>query len=303
MLFFISYGRTILKPLMAERRLSVSVMVPVVLVWLKCLTKSTPIVLTKQVHGCSMLTVAENMLVFGSDICNAFAEAPPPKQGFNIQPDCAFNEWWENHKGNPPIPPGHVIPVLSTMQGHSELPRLWEKHTDVILQELGLTPTTHEPCLCSGTIDGKRIVFMRQVDNFAISAPNQRTADILMDMLDEKLTMPIKQQGLLDMFNGVDVVQTKHYIKIDCHTYINKFCSKYLNTWLNKVPLTENCPTPLSSNPTWLKQFNAAIGPNNPKEQAALKALMQIKYHGGVGELIWAMTACRPNIAFTSVKL
>jgi hypothetical protein len=95
------------------------------------------------------------------------------------------------------------------MQEHPELPRLWEKHADAILWELGLTPTTHEPCLYSGTIDRKRIVFMCQVDDFALGAPNQRTANILINMLDQKLTMPIKQQGLLDMFNGVNVVQTK----------------------------------------------------------------------------------------------
>ncbi len=70
---------------------------------------------------------------------------------------------------------------------------------------------------------------MCQVDNFEIAAPNQRTADILLNMLDKKLTMPIKCQGLLDMFNGVDVVQMKNYVKIDCHTYIDKFCLKYLD--------------------------------------------------------------------------
>ena len=72
------------------------------------------------------VAAAENLLVFGSNVCNAFAEAPPPKQGFYIRPDRAFNEWWENYKGNPPIPPGHVILVLSAMQGHPESPRLWE---------------------------------------------------------------------------------------------------------------------------------------------------------------------------------
>jgi hypothetical protein len=30
---------------------------------------------------------------------------------------------------------------------------------------------------------------------------------------------------------------------------------------------------------------------------------MQIKHKGGAGELIWAMTTCRPDIAYTSVKL
>jgi hypothetical protein len=95
---------------------------------------------------------------------------------------------------------------------------------------LTLTLTVHEPCLYFGLIDGKRIVFKRQVDDFAIAAPNQCTADILLNMLDEKLTMPIKQQGLLGMFNGIGIVQTKHYIKIDCHTYVDKFYEKYLDT-------------------------------------------------------------------------
>ena len=30
---------------------------------------------------------------------------------------------------------------------------------------------------------------------------------------------------------------------------------------------------------------------------------MQIGYRSGVGELIWAMTTCRPDLAFASVKL
>jgi hypothetical protein len=40
------------------------------------------------------ISVAENLLVFGADVSNAFSEAPPPKQGFYIQPDRAFEEWW-----------------------------------------------------------------------------------------------------------------------------------------------------------------------------------------------------------------
>jgi hypothetical protein len=42
---------------------------------------------------------------------------------------------------------------------------------------------------------------MRQVDDFAIAAPNERTSDILLDMIDEKLSIPLKRQGLLDMYN------------------------------------------------------------------------------------------------------
>jgi hypothetical protein len=79
------------------------------------------------------IATAENLVVYDADVCNAFAEAPPPKQGFYVRPDRAFSEWWVNHKKRPTIPDGHVIPVLSAMQGHPESPHLWEKHADQIL--------------------------------------------------------------------------------------------------------------------------------------------------------------------------
>ncbi len=138
------------------------------------------------------VAAAENLLVFGVDVSNAFAKSPPPKQGFFICPDRAFTEWWVKHKNLLPIPPGHVIPILSTMQGHPESPRLWEKHADKILREIGLTPTVHEPCLYSGNINGQRVLFMQQVDDFAIAAPDAHTSDILMDMIDDRLKIPIK---------------------------------------------------------------------------------------------------------------
>jgi hypothetical protein len=101
------------------------------------------------------ISAAENLLIFGADVSNAFAEAPPPKQGFYIHPDRVFCEWWVNHKKHPPIPKGVVIPILSTMQGHPESPHLREKHANAILCKCGLVPTVHEPCLYSGSVKGK----------------------------------------------------------------------------------------------------------------------------------------------------
>jgi len=100
------------------------------------------------------VSAAENLLIYGADVSNAFAEAPPPKQGFFIHPDRA----WNNHKKRPPIAEGDVIPILSAMQGHPESPRLWEKHADAILRECGLIPTVQEPCLYSGMINGQHVI-------------------------------------------------------------------------------------------------------------------------------------------------
>ncbi len=68
------------------------------------------------------IAAAENLVVYGADVSNAFAEAPSPKQGFYIRPDKVFNEWWSVHKQRPAIPHGHMIPILLAMQGHPESP-------------------------------------------------------------------------------------------------------------------------------------------------------------------------------------
>ena len=196
-----------------------------------------------------------------------------------------------------------MIPVLSAMQGHPESPRLWEKHADAILRELGLTPTTHEPCLYSGVIDGKRVILMRQVDDFAIAAPDAHTADLLLDMLDDKLSIPIKRQGHIDMYNGVDVLQTRHYIRLSCTSFIEKISEKYLATWMKHLYAPSTRPTPLPTDAPWWKEFNKAIGDPDKKCQALLEKEMQMSYRAGVGELIWAMTTCRPDLAFASIKL
>jgi hypothetical protein len=234
---------------------------------------------------------------------NAFAEAPPPKQGFFIRPDRAFNEWWTQHKNRPPLEQGYVIPILSAMQGHPESPRLWEKHADTILREVGLTPTVHKPCLYSGTINNQRILFMQQVDDFAIAAPDEQTSEILMDLIDDKLTIPIKRQGYLDMYNGIDVLQTQHYIKLSVTTFIEKVFEPYFKTWMKMCYPMSNRATPLPSDQQWLRKFNAAIGDPDPKVQAQLAKSMQLTYRSGVGKLIWAITTCRPDLAYTSIKL
>ncbi len=77
------------------------------------------------------------------------------------------------------------------MQGHPESPRLWEKHADKILWEIGLIPTVHKPCLYLGTINRQRVLFMQQVDDFAIAEPDAKTSDILMDLINYRLKIPI----------------------------------------------------------------------------------------------------------------
>jgi hypothetical protein len=64
----------------------------------------------EQTSACLFYAVAsaKNLLIFGADILNAFAEAPPPKQPFFIRLDAAFCKWWTKHLKQDPIQPGQM---------------------------------------------------------------------------------------------------------------------------------------------------------------------------------------------------
>lgn len=256
-------------------------------------------------HTCSRLfyaiAAAENLMLYGADVSNAFAEAPPPKQGFYIRPDSAFKAWWTIHKGRPPIPPNHVIPILSAMQGHPEAPRLWEKHADRILRLIGLNPTIHEPCLYSGIVANQRVLLLRQVDDFAVATSSESTACRVFDLIDEHLTIPLKRLGLISLFNGLDIAQSRHYIKISCRTYIERICEKYLDGWLSKQHIAHR-PTPLPQTDSFIKSFLSATGDTSDTLQAKLSSAMGVKYRNVLGELIFALVTCRPDISYAVVK-
>ncbi len=105
------------------------------------------------------------------------------------------------------------------------------------------------------------------------------------------------------MFNGIDITQTRDYIKILCKSFIDKCCEKHLASWMSSYLMAAACPMPLPCNPNWFKKSNAAIGDPDPKKQADLAKSMHISYRSGVGELIWAMNTCPPDLTHASIKL
>ena len=242
---------------------------------------------------------AENLVIYGSDASNAFAEASPPRQGINLHTDRSFREWWV-WKGRPPLPDGYVVPLKSAMQGHPEAPRLWERHIDKILRSIGLVPTIHEPCLYSGIINGKRVLLLRQVDDFATASSDAATCDKVLDLIDVHLKIPLKRLGLVDTYNGVNIVQTKNFIKISCESYIDKICAKHLGSWMKAFVVPPRNPTPLPTTSGFMKSFLAAEG--SPDTQVDLEKRMQLSYRSGVGELIYALVTCRPDISHAVVR-
>lgn len=242
----------------------------------------------------------EGLIAIGADVTNAFAEAPPPKAPLYLYIDEAFREWWTEHLGNPPIPAEcNVVRVHNAIQGHPESPRLWEKHIDKILQRLGLRPTTHEPCLYSGLIQAERVLFLRQVDDFAIAAATQQLALHVIQQVNQHMRIEVKQLGIIERFNGVDVHQTRYFIKLTCEKYLFNMLKHH--DWLETIP--HQNPIPLPSEPKYITKLEQAATPTTVAEKDCLRQQMGFNYRQVIGEIIYPMMKCRPDIAFHATKL
>ena len=215
-------------------------------------------------------TAIHNFIVIGADASNAFAEAPPPKAPLYVTIDQPYREWYK-HKfpDKPAIPQNAVLQVKGALQGHPESARLWAKLIDKIIQNLGLQPTTHEPCLYS-TDDynntGKRVLFLRQVDDFAIACEDTQTAKDIIKAINDKMTIDVKELGMMSRFNGVDVQQSKHFVKLFNSTYIDKIMT--CHEWIHQEPIA-NVPTPMHADPKYIRKLELA----EPADPTTLKSL------------------------------
>ena len=245
----------------------------------------------------------EGMLVTGADASNAFAEAPAPKAPLYVWVDDQYREWWES-KGNPKIPPGYVLPVRHALQGHPESPRLWAKTIDKIIQDkVHLKPTTHEPCLYHGHVNNEKVYLLRQVDDFAVAAHSQETAKQVIDIISQNLSVPMHNLGILSRFNGVDVTQAQSYIKISNKTYISKVLESYEWTADTKSPTHM---TPMRDDAAYLRRLDTELGPDylkDKEEHDKLEKSMGFRYRKLLGELLFCMVTCRPDISFAVIKL
>ena len=146
----------------------------------------------------------------------------------------------------------------------------------------------------------KRVLFLRQVDNFAIACETKELANQVVNDIDSKMSIKIKELGLVSRYNGVDVQQTKHYIKIHNTTYIIKLIDNH--SWLQQEPSLGQFPLPINPDPKYHHQLEMAE-PLTEEEKQTVESEMGFKYRQAVGKLIYAMVTCRPDISFAIIKL
>jgi hypothetical protein len=96
--------------------------------------------------------------------------------------------------------------------------------TDLVRTGLLYTVTAVQvgPRLVPDTIDGKVVLLCRQVDAIAVACSDHTVAQDWVDSI--KGSGPIKSQGILSSFNGIDVDQRREYVKIPCQSYLTHVC-------------------------------------------------------------------------------
>ena len=123
-------------------------------------------------------------------------------------------------KNNNHIPPHYILPVKYASQGYPESPRPWAKNTNNILTDNNVVNTTHTPYLYSGTIEGSKVYFFRQVDNVAMSAPTKELTNKILSLIQSGLKESMKMLGKLEVFNGLNIIQDRHVIRVSCKSYM-----------------------------------------------------------------------------------
>ena len=116
------------------------------------------------------------------------------------------------------------------------------------LPELDFKTTTHYCTMCTAKFEGKQVYLLRQVDDFALACTNQQLADRIYDTIRQKLQLPnedkppFAKMGLINNFNGTDVLQTDSYIKIFCAKY---YIESLVSThgWKGRVPVLGHSKT------------------------------------------------------------
>jgi hypothetical protein len=257
------------------------------------------------------VAAAKGLTITTADTSNAYQQSPPPTQQCYMMVDDAFRSWYHKRHGVDLDPNTHVVPLHRAMQGHPEAGALWESMIVGILEgkELGFKSTTHERNLYRGKIDGEEVLVCRMVDDFAIASKTTAAAEKLVAIIDKHATTGSKgtgiatSQGLHLRYNGVDIHQTRDYIKLSCETYLDRVLQTH--GWEkpgaresdrhDSVPMSPDAATNL---------MKVAAGPvEGTPEHRELEVDVGFGYRQVLGELVYAYVVCRLDIAYAITLL
>ena len=192
--------------------------------------------------------------------------------------------------------------MYKALQGHLESPRLWANLIHTIILSMDFQACQHEPCLYYA----KKVknaehpaLFLRQVDDFAVACPTTSQAREIISNINKALSCEITDLGIIDRFNGVDIIQSRYYVKIHNETYIDKILRNKTHLLQKPIP---DIPIPMHYSQDYQQQLEKSVA----LDAESLKQIEKefgFKYRQGIGEILYALVTCRHDISFPLIKL
>jgi hypothetical protein len=237
------------------------------------------------------------------DATNAYANSPPPDQPTYVHVDHQYADWFLL-RYDEEVPLDHVLPVQHALQGHPESGALWERFINKVLHRHGFKSTTHERSLYHGTYDGWKMLISRQVDDLAIGCCNVDSIRKLVATICAEDKIDLRDEGILTSFNGVDIIQSRHYIQVTCESYIDRFLEHYGwsspgNRESSDRPIE---PIAMSTIPQLFLDYDAAANAT-PTTLMEYEDSASFSYRSILGCVIYVYVVARIDIGFAVTLL
>jgi len=195
-----------------------------------------------------------------------------------------------------------VLPVLCALQGHPKAARLWEEHISAILEKVGCKNTKHEKNIHTGQFCGEKVLLVHQVDDFALGCRQESAAKSVHADIGAKLALrneaeaPFEHFGLVDSFDGCDVLQTRDCIKLSAESYVRRLLKAHGWDNLSRRE-SSNKPKPQLHESDVANLVDLAAGPvENTPEHKALEAEQGFGQRSVLGKIFFACVLFRPDI-------
>ena len=249
------------------------------------------------------ICVSRGYYICFSDVENAYQQSPPPSIDCYLEVDDTVYDWYLRRFNVKLDKFKDVIPLYRALQGHPEAGVLWERMiTDILINKMGFKNTTHERNLYVGTIDGEEVLVCRQVDDFASGSATRETAEAFLDKVREHVRaefagmgIELPDKGVFQRYNGIDVFQTRDYVKLSAESYIDRMLQTH--GWDKPSTLDSSKIVPL--NPANVTQMMTLKGPPEKTPEAhELAREHGFSYRNILGELIYAYVICRMDIGY-----
>ena len=105
---------------------------------------------------------------------------------------------------------------------------------------------------------------------------NDSISKELIGIIDKEMSIDIKDLGIIHRFNGVDITQTRQYVKMSNATYIQKIINEHPVMFNDYFP--KKIPIPAPDDRNFAKSLETAEPPTTTEAQRKLQLEMGFNY-------------------------